>query len=188
MQGIGDYIFSAGMAFDLTQFNLLPGNLMGGAAIKFVNRYQVERLQMAAGDIDLETALDTLIEEKESSFGVDLGVLYEAIPEKLDIGMKVSDFIGGKLGDEKPPMIINVGASYRLTEDLLLAADYNDFFFHRGENIFNKLYLGGEYSLGNVLLLRGGFAQGYPTIGAGLNFKILVIDGAIYGIERTGAP
>jgi hypothetical protein len=36
--------------------------------------------------------------------------------------------------------------------------------------------------------LRGGIGQGYPSFGAGLNLGVLVIDGAIYGIERGSAP
>ncbi len=190
MHGIGDYVFSAGIAFQMPEvlkFGVLPGEFHGGVSFKYITRYEVHELQLKASDMDLETVYDTLIENTETGYGVDLGLLYEVIPERLNLGLKVTDFLG-KIGDENTPMLFNVGASFHLGKSLMLAADFNDFFFHYGENIFNKLYFGGEYSLGRILFLRGGFGQGYPAGGVGLNLGILTIDGAIYGDEKTDAP
>ncbi len=191
LHGIGDRVLTAGLSFkmpDVTRLGFFSNNFYGGAAIKIIWRYYIEELRMKASNIDFDNIIDTVKTSKETGFGLDLGLMYDFIPEKVTFGLKVNDVIA-KIGDEKPATIFNVGASWQFTKALLLAADYNDFFFHRGENIFNKLNMGAEYSLGDVLFLRGGFGQGYPSIGLGLNFgNIFILDGAIYGIEKSDSP
>ncbi len=191
LHGVGDYVFTAGMAFempDVTRLGFFNNNFYGGAAIKFITRYYVEELRMKASNLDFDEVADTLQTSKNSGFGIDLGLVYDFIPEKVTFGLKINDVIA-KIGDEKPATIFNIGASWQFNRNLLFAADYNDFFFHRGENIFNKLNFGAEYSVGNILFLRGGFGQGYPSFGLGLNLNhIFILDGAIYGIEKSDAP
>ncbi len=183
-----DVVYSAGYGTKLPLgiIGFLPNDLYVGGALKIINRSFVN-YKSAASDADFETVLDSLEENETNGFGVDLGALYEVIPEKLTVGLKVTDILSD-IGDEKMPMIVNIGASLKLNEALLLSADYNDFFMHRGASFFNRLYLGGEYSLGNILLARAGFAQGYPSVGAGLNLGAIQIDGAIYGIEKSKSP
>ncbi len=190
LHAIGDYVFTGGLAIKLPHSlssNLLPNDLYAGAAVKIITRYEVEEVRLAASDVDLETAFDTLIEESRSGFGIDLGFLYELVPNRIDLGVRVVDLVAD-IGGDKPPTIFNVGASLKLSRRLVFAADYNDFFFHRGENIFNKLYFGAEFNLAHILTLRGGFAQGYPSAGAGLNAGVLAIDAAIYSIEKSSSP
>ncbi len=190
LHAIGDYVITGGLAYKLPhslRFNLLPNDLYAGVALKIITRYEVEELKLAASDVELETAYDSLIEESKSGFGIDLGFLYELVPNRIDLGIRVVDLMAN-IGGDKPPTIFNVGASFKLSQRVVFAADYNDFFFHRGENIFNKLYFGAEINLARILALRGGIGQGYPSFGAGLNLGVLAIDGAIYGIERGNAP
>ena len=191
LHGIGDYVFTAGYAFEMpevTRLGFFDNNFYGGVAFKYVTRYYIDELRLSASEVDFGDVYDTLIDKKETGFGLDLGLMYDFIPEKVTFGLKINDVIA-KIGDEKPATIFNVGASWQFTQDLLFAADYNDFFFHRGENIFNKLNMGAEYSFGDVLFLRGGFGQGYPSLGLGLSLGgVFILDGAIYGIEKSDSP
>ncbi|MCK4606994.1 MAG: hypothetical protein KAU35_06840 [candidate division Zixibacteria bacterium] len=185
LHGIGDYVFTGGLAFKLP-VTALPNTLYGGAALKIIKRYEVwEKLK--ASDVELDTAYDSLIEDSKSGWGVDLGLLYELIPERVELGAKIEDVLG-KIDGENMPMIVNVGASLWLSKGIVIAADYNDFFFHDGENIFNKLNFGAQIELLPILDVRGGFGQGYPSLGAGLNLGIVTLDAAVYGIERTDSP
>jgi hypothetical protein len=191
LHGVGDYVFSAGIAFkmpDVTRLGFFNNNFYGGAAIKIITRYYVDDLRMKASNIDFDEVYDTLITSKETGFGVDLGLVYDFIPEKVSFGLRVNDIVA-KIGDEKPATLFNVGASWQFTKNLLLAADYRDIFFNHKDNIFNRLNMGAEYSLAKFLYLRGGIGQGYPSFGLGLNFgNIFVLDGAIYGVEKTTSP
>jgi len=191
LHGVGDYVFTAGYAFEMpevTRLGFFNNNFYGGVGFKYITRYYVEELRLSASEIEFDDVYDTLITSKETGFGIDLGLVYDLIPEKVSLGLMVNDVIAN-LGDEKPATIFNVGASWQLSKSLLFAADYNDFFFHRGENIFNKLNLGAEYALAEILFLRGGIGQGYPSFGLGLNFgNVFVIDGAVYGIEKSNSP
>lgn len=186
MRGVADYVLTGGAAIELP-VNFLPNKLYGGAALKIIRRYQVRELTLSASDVDVSTAYDTLVEESLHGFGLDVGALYELIPGRMDLGMNIRDLVGSIDGDA-PPIQVNVGAAYHVSRDIMLAADFNDVFFSEGENVFNKLYFGGEYSGFRILALRAGFAQGWPSVGAGLKLGILDIDGAIYGVEHTDHP
>ncbi|MDF1546149.1 MAG: hypothetical protein P1R58_13740, partial [bacterium] len=186
--GQADLVYSAGYGSQLPSdlISFLPNNLYVGGALKIIERRWVD-FKTTAADADFEPIVDSLKENKVTGFGLDVGFLYEVLPGQLDIGLKVTDLLAD-LGEDSPPMIVNIGASYKIMPDLVLAADYNDMFMTRGENFFNRLYLGGEYSLAKVFAVRAGFGQGYPAIGAGLDFGALALDGAIYGVEKTTAP
>jgi hypothetical protein len=183
---VADYVFTGGAAVELP-VNFLPNKLYGGAAVKIIRRYQVEQLTLSASDVDVSSSYDTLVEESLSGFGLDVGALYELMPGRMDVGMNIQDLIGSIDGDA-PRIRVNVGAAYHVTRNLMLAADFNDIFFSEGESMFNKLYFGGEFSGLGILVLRGGFAQGWPSAGAGLKLGILDIDGAVYGVEHSDHP
>jgi hypothetical protein len=99
----------------------------------------------------------------------------------------VVDLIGSVDGD-RVPTAVNVGAVWHPHRKLTVAADYNDLFFNVGENMFNKLYLGAEYRPLPILPLRAGFGQGWPSVGGGLDFKVVQLDVSIYGIEHSTHP
>ncbi|HUV29937.1 MAG TPA: hypothetical protein VMY05_02430 [Acidobacteriota bacterium] len=190
IDGVADFVLTGGAAINLSRLlslGMIPNNLYGGAALKIIKRYEIQELRLSASDADLGTTLDTLIEDSKAGFGLDIGLLYELIPGQVDLGAKVVDLLAD-IDGEKPPMLVNIGASWRVMKRILLAADWNDFFFHKGENVLNKLNFGGQVDIGSVLAARAGMGQGYPSIGAGLNLGSFALDGAIYGIERGDAP
>lgn len=186
MKGVVDYVFSGGAAIELPS-TLLPNKLYCGAALKIIRRYQAEQMRLGADDVDIGDSFDTLVEESKHGFGVDAGFLYELLPGRVDVGMKITDLVGS-IDGEAPPMIFNVGGKMNLGNRLKLEADFNDLFFNRGENMFNKLHFGAEFRPIPILPLRAGVGQGYPSVGAGLDFRALSIDAAIYGVEFSDNP
>ncbi|MFH1686009.1 MAG: conjugal transfer protein TraF [bacterium] len=185
VDGVADLVFTAGAAMELP-VSFVPHKLYGGAAIKIIRRQQIENFKFSADNVELGTVYDSLSEETLTGFGLDVGLLYELMPD-IDLGMKITDVIGSIDGDA-PPRMINVGAAWHMTPELTFAADFNDMLFTRGENIFNKLYFGAEFTGIPILPLRAGFGQGYPSIGAGLKLGILDLDGAVYGVEFSDHP
>lgn len=188
IDGHADVVYSAGFAAKLQPglISFLMNDLFVGGAIKIIKRQTVS-YKATASDADFDSVVDSLREDLETGWGVDLGALYEIVPGKIDLGVKVVDLLASIEGD-KPPTIFNVGASWRYSKALLFAADYNDFFMHRGANFFNRLHFGAEFNLGKIMMLRGGFGQGYPSAGAGLDFGGLQFDVAVYGIEKGSVP
>ena len=188
MKGTIDRVIVLGAATKLPASflaTLFPNDLHAGISIKLIER-RTTSIQASASNTDFENALDSLKEHKKNGFGLDVGLLYDLIPGKVTAGMSVTDLLAS-IEDHDTHPIVNFGSSYQVGP-WLFAADYRDLFFHYGGNMFNRLYLGAEYSLGKILLLRGGIAQGYPSIGAGLDFQVVKLEGAIYGFERTGTP
>ena len=186
--GQADLVYSAGYGMKLPTgtVGFLPNEIYVGGALKIIERRWVN-FRTTASSADFDNVVDSLKENKINGFGIDLGALYELVPGQVDVGMKITDILSD-LGDDNPPIKVNVGASYYFSPELVLAADYNDLFMTRSENFFNRLYMGGEYRLGKVFSARAGFGQGYPSIGAGVDLGALAFDGAIYGVEKTGAP
>ncbi len=183
-----DIVYSAGYGSKLPLgiISFLPNDLYYGVDLKIIRR-SFANYKSSATDLEFDNVIDSLEENETTGFGLDFGLLYEMMPGKLTLGAKVNDFLSD-IGDDKMPMIVNVGAAYKFSENLLFAADYNDFFMHKSASLFNRLYFGAELHLGHILMARGGFAQGYPSIGAGLSFGALAFDGAIYGIEKSNNP
>lgn len=189
--GDADLVFTGGYGTKLPKdwISFLPNDLHVGGALKIINRRTIYFESMAS-DTDFDNILDSLKEnaETETGFGVDLGFLYELKPGKVDVGMKVVDLLSS-VGGETPPIVVNIGGSYYITETIIVAADYNDLFRTRGVNVFNNFYFGGEARFVNdIFAVRAGFGQGYPAIGAGIDLNVVRLDGAIYGVERTCAP
>ncbi|MEP0545452.1 MAG: hypothetical protein ABJF88_00820 [Rhodothermales bacterium] len=52
-----------------------------------------------------------------------------------------------------------------------------------GQGLFRKLRLGAEAGFGPIRL-RGGFGQGYPSVGAGLDLLVLRLDYALYAQQE----
>lgn len=186
--GHADVVISGGAGFKLEPglISFMPNDLYIGGAIKIIRRKSID-FRSSAADADFESIIDSLEEDQLTGYGIDFGLFYELIPGQINVGAKVTDFLASIDGN-KPPMLINVGASWKFSEKLLLAADYDDFFMARGNHFLNRLYLGGEYSIGSILSFRGGFGQGYPSFGTGVDFGAVAFDFAIYGIEKGSDP
>jgi len=185
--GIADIVTTGGLSFEIPASitgNVLPNRLYGGAALKIIKRYELHELRLSASEVNLSDAYDTLLEESAWGYGVDLGLKYELIPNKADLGLRVVDLLAD-IDDERPPLEVNIGGSMRLSRGILVAADINDAFFHKGESFFNKVHLGAEVPLSKPLKVRAGIGQGYPSVGAGLDFGFIQLDGVVYGTERT---
>lgn len=56
-----------------------------------------------------------------------------------------------------------------------------------GEQIGKKLHFGTEFMLG-LFDVRGGWYQGYPTYGLGMNVWLFTLDAAMYSIEKGAYP
>jgi len=166
--------------------NILPGQTWIGGTLKIIERRETS-LETSFEDADFESVVDSLEEYTTNGWGFDVGLLWDAPGGGLTLGANLVDLIGS-LGDDSPPMVVNVGGAYRLSEKLTLAADIDDLFFHEGMSFFNRVYIGGEFLPAKFFALRGGFGQGYPFFGMGLDFSVLRLDAAVYGLERTDNP
>lgn len=56
-----------------------------------------------------------------------------------------------------------------------------------GEELGKKIHFGTEFMLGPIDL-RGGWYQGYPTYGVGMNIWLFTLDAAMYSIEKGAYP
>ncbi|MDA3792245.1 MAG: DUF5723 family protein, partial [Elusimicrobia bacterium] len=168
----------------------LPGKIHAGVNIKALMRSRYERKRMSIMDFsDFDIDSDDL--KPGYGFGWDWGALYE-YSDSWDFSFVIKDFLSSRISysNGNAEVIVpevNFGASYKLMEPLTLTADVRNFKFEDTykSTFFTKLYLGGEYSLGWLLKLRGGFYQGYPSFGVGL---LNIIDYSFYGRELSRYP
>ncbi len=80
-----------------------------GAAFKFLNR--------------------SLADSSDTHFAFDLGFQYSPMMKgKLDLGLTMNNIVSFKSGDTSDtlPILIRAGASYKLTSEMILAADLSD--------------------------------------------------------------
>ena len=174
---------------------LLPGRLSVGASAKYLYRWVAVKTQ----------AIPSLSEDIEvfraGSFGLDLGALY-SIKENLIAGVSVYDVVSTKFEwtsnqdssftmppEDKIDATLRLGVAYYpgwqvggLLKDVVLAFDL-DQPFDSDITFFKKVYFGTEASLSPILKVRGGFGQGYPAAGLGLDLRLLRIDYTFYGEE-----
>jgi len=161
-----------------------------GGALKLIQRSQTTK-KLGASEIgDFGDVVDDIgddITDFKSGWGVDIGGLYRIWWEKLEVGWVLQDFVGSIDGKDVP-LVVKAGASFHPINRVLLAGDYTDLLNRQGENFFRKFHLGGEYDLRATehlgFVFRTGFNQGYPTVGAGLNLKIIKLDYAFYSVEQ----
>lgn len=193
-KGKVDWVTSIGYGkrFNIPALN----NFYGGAAVKYIQRYNAPEMKVNATDasqIDQlgQTILDTL-QSPVSGFAVDLGAVYSPI-RNLDVAMAIQN-IGSIDGESFTPNV-NIGAAYNfstiamlpLIHNLTVTGDYTDFFNHESAAFFNHLHLGAEFGFLNFAL-RAGINQGYYTAGVGINLAIIHLDYAYYGQELGQAP
>ncbi|MDI6809411.1 MAG: hypothetical protein QME66_10580 [Candidatus Eisenbacteria bacterium] len=141
----------------------------------------------------IQDMLDTL-ETAKTGLTFDIGALYP-LNGATTLALVLKD-VAGKVDDETIPMTVNVGIASRpailkiipLFRNTVIAADVDDIF---GEgSMLNRVHLGAEtkFALLPFITLRGGFNQGYPTYGLGLNLLIVRLDFAYYGEELGSKP
>ena len=101
---------------------------------------------------------------------IDGGVLYKA-NESLRVGLSALNLVAmldtSKTSD-KFPLNLRAGAAYQVTDVLLLAFDLGDGLSH--------WYMGGEFQLHPMLVLRGGINYDEFTWGVGLSVDPLFVD------------
>lgn len=154
------------------------------------------RIRVAASDVSdmgsvAEKGLDQL-EDFKQGFGIDIAAIHQPIPN-LDVAVKFEDLIGSFDGESKGINLIT-GAAYYVPFDFgaldkpVVVMDINDWFNREGDNFFKRINLGTQIRILKLFRLRGGFHQGYPTFGAGLNLGIVRLDYANFATEETRYP
>ncbi|MEY4615663.1 MAG: hypothetical protein RJB66_623 [Pseudomonadota bacterium] len=145
---------------------------------------------------DTQTIQDN-IQKKGVGYGADIGFSWE-IPAPFnpvvsgvwkDIGTTTFLKVGGS---EKPPRIlddqtIGVAAGFDLALFGLTTAIDIKHINATSEPFGKKLHMGLELDL-PLLDLRGGFSQGYYSIGASVDLLLMQLDLAYYGVELGEYP
>ena len=170
---------------------VMPG-LKAGAAVKFITREEAKEIKLGFSDIGdgedaIEELLDTLSATK-SGFGIDIGGLY-SLNDKIELGIVVADIIGS-IGDDDDDDVspnLKFGASYKLLNRVSAEINFIDLLNTDGTNFFKRVHIGGEVDL-PLLKLRGGFFQGYPSFGIGINLIIIQADFAVWTEEIGPIP
>lgn len=183
-EGKSAMVAALGYARPLSMF--VPG-LTVGANLKFIQRRHANLFQIKASDLGdmretMEPINDEIKNEKHNTMAMDLGMLMEIPMIDAEVGATMQS-----IGDGRGASL-DVGISKRFLDDnLLVLADYIDTLDNNKENIFNKLHVGTQYSL-QMLKLRAGLNSGYPTVGFGINFRIIDLDAAYFLDEMGNAP
>jgi len=199
MRGFQDNVFGFGIG--------LPMNVMGktldmGVALRFIERKTLKPLRVGAADADkLEQVFETALDEFESiekGFGLDIGMIHSMHSDvsdgrsNLDLAIVIQDLVAELDGYIKPN--VKVGAMTELPPGILpfrcdVGAEINDLFNRQGVTFTRRLNLGAEARfLANVIRLRGGFHQGYPTWGLGVEIPFVRADYAFFARELGTRP
>ncbi|MBN1293386.1 MAG: hypothetical protein JXB48_16215 [Candidatus Latescibacteria bacterium] len=165
---------------------LTPG-LTIGANLKFIQRQNAPLFHIKATDLgNINDTLDPIIEDaknsKHNTFAIDLGMLYDIPFIDSEVGATIQS-----IGDGKGSSIDFGFAKRFYDDDLILLVDYIDFLDNNRENIFRKTHFGVQYRY-EYLVLRTGINSGYPSLGAGLNFRVFDLDFAWFSEELSNAP
>ena len=188
MKGTFDQVITVGYGKGVDF--IYPGLKMG-AAVKFITRREAPELKIGFSDIsggaDLFKELSDTLQSGNTGFGFDLGALYK-IDEKLEVGLVVVDLVGN-IDDDNDDISTNVklGVKYDLFSRLSAEVNVVDLLNSDETAFFNRVHIGVEASL-LILKVRGGFNQGYPTFGAGLNLGIIRADFAVWTEEQGDFP
>lgn len=87
------------------------------------------------------------------------------------------------------PRSFNVGIAGRRPDlfflrDTTLALEFTDIGNNKNGSFFRLIHMGAETHISRFAF-RGGFNQGYPTLGFGMNLRFFELDAAYYGEEMT---
>lgn len=193
VSGTGDLmgVFSLAREFNLPFYKDIFDPISAGMTIRYLQRYTVDDFRSVEEYYDVE--FDDLL-RRGYGIGVDFGAMYRLLDKRLIIGATLCDFGGTNIkwddgGSSVIPTRLNLGVSYRPkriyywkdaffnVNNLILVCDINDFGYK--ENFFERIHLGAEYNLYSIVRLRGGFNQGYLSLG----FKFAFLEYAFYGEE-----
>jgi len=184
--GSGGVDLAVVLGFAKPLFFLYPG-LTVGANVKYLKSQHVDLFQIPASDLgSLSDTMTPIIDEAKETerniYAVDVGALLELPVINADVGATMKS-----MGDGRGASL-DIGIAKRMFSDrITILADYLDFYDNNKENVFKKIHMGAQFKY-LFLALRGGFNQGYPAYGIGLDFRILDIDAAYYTEELSKGP
>jgi len=187
-RGILDRVITFGYGKDVDF--ALPG-LKAGAAVKIITREETEDIklgfsQISGGADAAEDVSDSLFDvSSNTGFGIDIGGLYN-LNENLEVGAVIADIVGTIDDDDIEPNL-KIGANYKLPGRISAEINFVDMFNTDGTSFFNRVHIGAEMDL-PILKIRGGFNQGYPTFGAGINLGIISASFAVWTEEQGDVP
>jgi len=187
-KGIIDRVVTFGYGKDVDF--ALPG-LKAGAAVKLITREETEDIkfgfsQITSGPDAVEEVTDTLFDvSSKTGFGIDIGGLY-SLNDNLEVGAVLADIVGTIEDDDIEPNF-KIGAKYILPGRISTEINIVDLFNTDGTSFFNRVHIGAEMDL-FIFKIRGGFNQGYPTFGAGINLGIISADFAVWTEEQGDLP
>jgi len=187
---IGDIGVLAGVGFKLPVTGLRVG-----ASGKFISRRSLSEVFTAA-DIagNFEDRINDAL-KSGSGFSLDLGVMYDLPFVKIvdtTVALALQNIPEMKMGDAVDIKTqLNAGVSIKKSFagfTVIGALDYTDLSKNIGEDAdtAKRLHLGAELKLPAILSVRAGLNQGYYTVGATINLKVLKLDAVTYG-EEIGA-
>jgi len=201
MRGFMDVVIGAGIGREIT---IMGKTFEMGITGRYVQRRSVSPIRVSAQDANdaediVQTALDEL-EDAKTGFGVDVGMVRSMKLDlmgkglDLDYAVVIQDLIGSLDGYIKPNVKIGAMIHMPFTNLVMIprwdvGIEINDFFNRQGVNFFQRINIGTEVSLlSGFLKARGGFHQGYPTIGAGLSLLVIHLDYAFFTRELGSKP
>ncbi len=199
MRAFGDMVMAAGFARTME----ISGKEVGiGVTVRMIERRYLDTKRISAADAsDIEAIVETMqdeLEESVSGFGLDIGAIHtiELSGENyLDVGVAIQDLYGAIDGDYVGANLKFGGMYHMPFEDNVLVKRWDfgiemvDVVNREGVSLFQKINMGSELSvLGGLLSLRGGFHQGYPTMGLGVSLAFIKLDVAKYTRELGRAP
>lgn len=178
-------------------FSVGPSSSVGFTVKKITRSGTSEQIGVS-NFVDTETSdLLTNFSRRGNGYGADLGMVWEIPAPFNPVISGVWKDVGGtsflkeagvakpnKISEEK---ILGAAASFDLTVFAMTAAiDYKHIETPR-EPLGKKLHMGLELDL-PIVDIRGGFGQGYYSLGASLDFFLFQLDFAYYGVELGEYP
>lgn len=169
-----------------------------GFTVKKITRSGVKEQIGVSNIVNTDTsALLANFNRRGNGYGADLGVVWEIPAPFNPVISGVWKDVGGttflkEVGVAKPPKIaeekvLGIAAGFDLSVFAMTTAlDYKHIETPK-EPLGKKLHLGLELDL-PLVDIRGGFSQGYYTLGASLDFFLFQLDFAYYGVELGEYP
>jgi len=177
---------------------LMPG-LKGGVAIKLITRDDINEVKLGFSEISsgidaVDDLLDDSLRVKRIGVGFDVGGLYK-MSDRFEVGIVLADLFGSLDNDSLAmdtsgtDFETNLKVGVRISLPFRTSAEFLvvDLLNKQETNFFKRVHIGAEMDL-VVLKLRGGFNQGYPTFGAGINLAIIQLDLAVWTDEIGSVP
>ncbi len=178
-------------------FTIAPSAYLGFTAKKITRMGTREQIGISSFLDGQTTNIESSFNRRGNGYGADLGIVWEIPAPFNPVISGVWKDVGGttflkEAGIQKPPniaeeKILGVAAGFDLKVFALTAAiDYKHIETPK-EPLGKKLHMGLELDL-PLIDVRGGFSQGYYTLGASLDFFLFQLDVAYYGVEIGEYP